>query len=106
MKVINFEEWKKNSITDEHHLKLKKRFKDLNDLEVKLLLEKVVDRLNFSIDQIYRSFELHKEAFEILDGVVKKQNSLVENTKSLNNLAKKHTDILYDQAKILGVIKE
>ncbi|WAC02921.1 hypothetical protein N7U66_04650 [Lacinutrix neustonica] len=106
MKVINFEEWKSQSNNNSNHLKISKRFEDMNDLEIRLLLEKVVERLNFSIDHLYKSFEQNKETYKILDKVVNNQNNLIENTESLNRLAKKHTELFHEQARALGIIKK
>ena len=106
MKVINFEEWKKQSNDDTHHLKINKKFEDINDLEIRLLLEKVVERLNFSIDQIHKSLKQHKETYEIIDKVVNNQNNLIENTEALNRLAKKHTELFHEQARALGIINK
>jgi len=106
MKVINFEEWKNQSNNDSNHLRINKKFEDMDDLEVRLLLEKVVERLNFSIDQLYKSFEQNKETYEILDRVVNNQNNLIENTESLNRLAKKHTELFHEQARAFGIIKK
>ena len=106
MKVINIEEWRKQSNNDSNHLKIDKSFENINDLEVRILLEKVVERLNFSIDQLYKSLEQHKETYEIIDTIVNNQNNLIENTASLNRLAKKHTELFQEQAKALVIIKD
>ena len=108
MKIINLEEWRKqstNETNNTNHLKINKKFIDMDDFEVRLLLEKVVERLNFSIDQHYKSLEQHKETYEIIDQIVNNQNNLIENTNSLNRLAKKHNELFHEQAKVLGIIK-
>lgn len=106
MKVIDFNDWKKNKEEKEHHLKIKKEFVDINDFEVRLLLEEIVDRLNFSVDQLYKSYQLHKETFEIIDTLSKNQSNLKHTQDALSSLTKKTSEALFEQARIVKILME
>lgn len=78
MEIIDFNDWKNKNIKNEFHLKVNKQFEDLNDLEVRQVLEKVVKRADLSLDKIYDLYQSLLEVHEIIDSIVKKQNSIVE----------------------------
>ena len=106
MKVINFEEWKNKAKIEPYHLRTNKNIHDLDDSEVRLLLEKMVNLLNFSMDQIHTSFTVHKDSLETLDILVKNQNIMKQEIKSLVRIAEGHTKIFQIKAKNSGIHKD
>ncbi|APG59836.1 hypothetical protein [Christiangramia salexigens] len=106
MKVINFEDWKRKNEKSDTHLKISKSYEDLTDNEIRLLLEKVVDRLNFSIDQLYNSYKHHKEIFEILDSITKNQNTVKKNYDALKSLTLKTNEALHSQARVIKILMD
>lgn len=75
-------------------------------MELRLLLENVVERLNFSIDQLKIAFENQKEIFEIIGGVVNTQTKLIQSEKDLSRLSEQTTNTILEQAKVIEAIKK
>ena len=83
MKVIDFNEWKKEQKSQSYHLKVDAPIETLNDREIRVLIGDVVERLNFTIDQLYflfeNSLETTRSTRQITSKLVENQNQNYQN---------------------------
>ena len=98
--IKDLHDWNDNR-EDGFHLNISKPFGQLNEIEIRDLLEKIVERQNFTIDKILDLNKQQKETIVILKNIMSKQTKGERTSDALVKLANSMAQQMDQQWKIV-----
>ncbi len=98
--IKDLHDWNENK-GNGFHLKIAKPYSELTDIDVRVLLEKLVERQNFSMDKILSLDKKQKETYVILENIMNKLNKAERTNDALVKLANSMAAQMDQQGKII-----